>query len=193
MNEMLKSAGLIYMKVGLHAGEPIDEIIERKRREFDTAGSIFWGYGGSTCHPLTMVQPFARDGAKSGRETLIIMEKMDSKHDAPPEVAKQYSDDGVNWQPIPTGIEVRGSRYAMVLDQLRVEEFNVDLRELQVSVGPSRGRAASNYLIGRADKGCFIYVPHRDPLPPDAKTTKHIGLVAQLKAPYAVLVRNYGG
>lgn len=190
MNEQLKNAGLIYMKVGLHAQEDIEDIIERKRREFNTAGAIFWGYGGSTCHPLTMVQPFAKEAAARGRETLIIMEKMNSKHDAPPEVAKQYSDDGVNWQPIPPGIEVRGSRYALVLDQLQPLEIDVDLRELQVGVGPSRGRAANTYIVGQADKGCFIYVPARDPLEPDRKATKHIGVMAKVKAPYAVLVRN---
>lgn len=190
MIEQIKNAGLIYMKVGLHANEDIEDIIKRKRREFDAAGSIFWGYGGSTCHPLTMVQPFAKEAANKGRETLIIMEKMNSKHDAPPEVAKEYSDDGVNWKPIPPGIEVRGSRYALVLDQLQTQEFDLDLRELQVGVGPNRGRVANTYIVGQADKGCFIYMPPRDPFPPDPKATKHIGVVAKVKAPYAVLVRN---
>lgn len=178
------------MKVGLHAQEDIEAIVERKRREFDAAGAIFWGYGGSTCHPLTMVQPFAKETANKGRETLIIMEKMDSKHDAPPEVAREYSDDGVNWQPIPKGIEVRGSRYALVLDRLESEEFDIDLRELEVGVGPSRGRVANRYIVGRADKGCFVYAPPRDPLAPDEAVTKHIGLMAKVKAPYAVLLRN---
>jgi hypothetical protein len=190
VNDEMKNAGLIYMKVGLHAREPIEEIITRKRKEFDSAGSIFWGYGGATCHPLTMVQPFAKESAKNGKEVLIIMQKMDSKHAASPEVAKQYSDDGVNWQPIPKGIEVRGSRYALVLDQLREEEFDVDLSELQVGVGPSRGRPATAYLVGQADKGCFIYVPRPRPIATQEHVLKHIALVARVKAPYAVLVKN---
>ena len=52
--------GLLFMKVGLHAGEKFDEILERKRREYQKAGMIFWGYGGNTCHPTLAVQPFAR-------------------------------------------------------------------------------------------------------------------------------------
>ena len=52
------------MKVGLHAQESIEDIVKRKQREFEDTGSIFWGYGGSTCHPLTMVQPFAKEVEK---------------------------------------------------------------------------------------------------------------------------------
>jgi hypothetical protein len=121
---------------------------------------------------------------------LIIMQKMNSKHDAPPEVAKQYSDDGVNWQPIPKGIEVRGSRFALVLDELKLEEFDVDIGELEVGVGPNRGRRADQYLIGQADKGCFVYSPREVPIASEEKTIKRIGLVARVKPPFAVFVKN---
>ncbi len=190
MNDSIKKAGLIFMKVGLHAQESIEDIVKRKQREFEEAGSIFWGYGGNTCHPLTMVQPFAKEVEESGNQVLIVMQKIDSKHAAPPEIAKQYSDDGVNWQPIPKGIEVRGSRYALVLDELRVEEFELDLGELQVGVGPSRGRKADKYLIGQVDKGCFHY-KHRELLDShNEQVVKHIELVARVKEPYAVLLKN---
>lgn len=190
MDDNIKKAGIIFMKVGLHAQESIEDIIKRKQQEFEAAGSIFWGYGGSTCHPLTMVQPFAKEMQKKGGEILIIMQKMDSKHDAPPEVAKQYSDDGVNWQPIPKGIEVRGSRFALVLDELKLEEFDVDIGDLQVGVGPNRGRRADKYLIGQTDKGCFVYSPREVPIAPEERIIKHIGLVAKVKSPFAVFVRN---
>jgi hypothetical protein len=190
MDDKIKQAGLIFMKVGLHAQESIEDIVERKQREFDEAGSIFWGYGGNTCHPLTMVQPFAKEVEKSGNEILIVMQKMNSKHAAPPEIAKEYSDDGVDWQPIPKGIEVRGSRYALVLDKLRVEEFDLDLGELQVGIGPSRGRKADQYLVGQADKGCFLYTPRELPLVQEEQPLKRIGLVANVKVPYAVFLKN---
>ncbi len=190
MDKTMKKAGLIFMKVGLHAQENIEDIVKRKQREFEEAGSIFWGYGGSTCHPLTMVQPFAKEVEKSGNQILIVMQKMNSKHAAPPDIAKQYSDDGVDWQPIPKGIEVRGSRYALVLDELRVEEFDLDLGELQVGVGPSRGRKADKYLVGQADKGCFLYTPRDLPVAQDEQVLKRIGLVARVKTPYAVFLKN---
>lgn len=178
------------MKVGLHAQESIEDIVERKQREFEEAGSIFWGYGGNTCHPLTMVQPFAKEVEKSGNQILIVMQKMNSRHAAPPEIAKEYSDDGVNWQPIPKGIEVHGSRYALVLDELQIKEFDLDLGELQVGIGPSRGRKADQYLVGQADKGCFLYTPRELPTTQEEQPLKHIGLVANVKAPYAVFLKN---
>ncbi len=61
MDDAKKKVGLIFMKVGLHAQESIEEIIARKQKEYDDTGSIFWGYGGGTCHPLTMVQPLAKE------------------------------------------------------------------------------------------------------------------------------------
>ena len=190
MDNKIGDAGLIFMKVGLHAQEDIEDIVKRKQREFEQAGSIFWGYGGTTCHPLTMVQPFAREIEETGNEVLIVMHKMNSKHSAPPVVAKEYSDDGVNWQPIPEGIEVRGSRCALVLDELRIDDFEIDLSDLEVGIGPSRGRRADRYLIGRADKGCFRYSPRTTLVAPDERVTKRIGLVARAKAPFAVFVRN---
>lgn len=190
MTELKTGAGVLFMKVGLHAQETIEEIIARKQHEYQQAGSIFWGYGGSTCFPTTMVQPFAKELEGKGQELLIIMQKMNSKHAAPPEVAKDYSDDGVNWQPIPQGIEVRGSRFALVLDELRLEEFDVDLRDLEVGVGRSRGKRADRYLVNQADKGCFLYTPSDALVAPEEKVIKSISLVARVKSPFAVFVRN---
>jgi hypothetical protein len=59
-------AGVLYMKVGTHAGESLEDILRRKTREIEEAGYALWGYGGNTCHPLTMVQPFARDFERRG-------------------------------------------------------------------------------------------------------------------------------
>ena len=47
------------MKVGTHASEELSDIIGRKRAEIEAEGMAFWGYGGGTCHPSTMVRPFA--------------------------------------------------------------------------------------------------------------------------------------
>jgi hypothetical protein len=190
MDDVTKKAGLIFMKVGLHAQENIEDIVKRKQREFEETDSIFWGYGGNTCHPLTMVQPFAREVEENGNQVLIVMQKMNSKHAAPPEIAQQYSDDGVNWQPVPKGIEVRGSRYALVLDELKIEEFGLNLGNLQVGVGPSRGRKADLYLSGQADKGCFLHTPEDTTIVQKEKVLTPIGLVARVKKPYAVFLKN---
>lgn len=42
---------VLYMKVGMHAGESLEDILERKQAEVDRVGFAMWGYGGPTCPP----------------------------------------------------------------------------------------------------------------------------------------------
>ena len=57
--------GILFMKVGTHAQESLDDIIARKSKEIADAGFAMWGYGGNTCHPTSMVQPFAEQYIES--------------------------------------------------------------------------------------------------------------------------------
>ncbi|AZD05462.1 hypothetical protein C4K26_0021 [Pseudomonas chlororaphis] len=189
-NPLENGQGVIFMKVGLHASESLEDIVKRKRREYEEAGSIFWGYGGSSCHPRTMVQPFGKSMQEEGKHLLIIMNEMNSKHAAPPVAATHYSKDGVDWEAVPRGIEVRGSRFALVLDELRLDEFEVNLNDFEVGLGQSRGKAASEYLKGQNDKGCLIYHEPHVPPPPEEQIVKRIGLIARVKPPFAVFLKN---
>lgn len=96
-------SGLLFMKVGIHDGEPFEEILERKRREMKNAGVSFWGYGGGTCHPTNQVQPFARMKIEENENIYLVMEEINSKHAPTKKVAAQYSEDGINWKAIPNG------------------------------------------------------------------------------------------
>lgn len=146
----------IFMRVGNHAGETFESILERKQREFERAGKIFWGYGGTTLHPTKHVQPFVRTWIRNSGSIHLVMEPISSKADPDLLPAKEYSADGINWEPIPEGIEVTGSRYAIVLDEIKPGNLDLDLSELEVGIGPSRGRNAADYVKGRVDKGCFV-------------------------------------
>lgn len=179
--------GIVFMKVGTHAREPLPEIIARKQKEIEDAGYAFWGYGGNTCHPLTSVQPFARDFAQRDGVIYLVMEPMESKHFAIPERADEFSIDGVHWQEVPAAINVRGSRYAMAIDSLDEDDFELPLGETRVAVGNSLGRRGDRYIRGRVDKACLEVVD--DPVAAAEAPPVHIGLVARLIEPYAVLLR----
>jgi hypothetical protein len=193
MPQFPRGSGLIFMKIGSHAREPLEQIIPRKRKELDQAGRIFWGYGGNTCHPLNFVRPFAVSHANDGRTIHLVMQKMGSRHFAEPDLAREYSDDGVVWQPIPRGIEVRGSHYAMVLGSLEEEEFLLNLNAIQVARGQKQGTLAAEYLRGRVDKGCFEVV--EDAISSADETGTLAGHQAsicfsgQIIEPYAVFLR----
>jgi hypothetical protein len=180
-------AGILYMKVGTHAQESLEDIIARKTKEIEQAGFGLWGYGGNTCHPQTMVQPFARSYERRGETVYLCMEEMESSHFGEPVRADQLSEDGINWTDIPPEINVLGSRYALVIKELRRQPLNLPLASTRVAIGNSLGRRGDRYVSGRVDKACLEVVETN--CVPNSRTI-HIGLVAELRTPFAVYVRN---
>ncbi|TCS37910.1 hypothetical protein EDC30_103202 [Paucimonas lemoignei] len=182
--------GILFMKVGVHAKEDLESIIKRKTQEIEDAGFALWGYGGGTCHPATMVQPFAKQQAQKGQKIFLCMQEMNSNHFAEPVRAEEYSIDGKTWNTIPKPIHVLGSRFALAIKELRREELILPLNKAQVAVGNSQGRLGHRYIGGRVDKACLeltdtIVAPPE----PDDPVVK-ISLVAELCEPYAVFLRN---
>jgi hypothetical protein len=180
--------GLIYMKVGTHAQESLDVIIARKTREIEEAGFALWGYGGSTCHPETMVQPFVRGYEQRGQVIYLCMQPMESKHFAEPIRATEYSINGMNWERIHPAINVLGSRYALAIKNLRREELDLPLANTRVAVGNSMGASGSRYISGRVDKAC-LEISDEKGAPQETEPPVRIGLVADVVKPYAVYVR----
>lgn len=188
MSDILQpGTGLVFMKVGTHAREPLSDILKRKRQEIEDAGFALWGYGGNTCHPLTMVQPFAHDIEQRGGVIHLVMQPMESRHFAVPERAEAFSRDGLKWELIPREINVVGSRYALAIKELREEKFELPLAHTRVAIGNSLGRRGDRYITGRVDKACLEVVGDR--IDEENERVAEIGLVAELVDPYAVFVR----
>jgi hypothetical protein len=175
---------IIYMKIGTHAQEELADILDRKRQEIEREGFGMWGYGGNTCHPRSMVQPFAQAASKP---IVLCMQPMDSRHRAEPVRAEEYSVDGKCWKQIPSGIDVLGSRYALCIRSLEEVDLTLDLADTKVALGNSKGRMGSGYVRGRVDKACLEVLP---PGSADPVRGIKIGAVAELVEPFAVLVRN---
>lgn len=192
MNGIIKSgAGILFMKVGTHAQEELGSIIERKRQEIADAGYSMWGYGGNTCHPTTMVQPFARRYAKPPAEPIrLVMQPMTSKHFAEQLRADEYSVDGLSWEEIPSAINVLGSRYALCIGSLAEVDEALPLRRTRVAMGNSKGRLGNEYVRGRVDKACLEVTDDQSQDDDYPAELLQIGLVAELVKPYAVFLRN---
>lgn len=187
---MLKSMpkSFIFMKVGDHSGETFEQILERKRREAKVAGRIFWGYGGTTLHPIRHVQPFAKLQIKEYGSIYLAMHPM-SSHAKPAILpAKEFSIDGIKWEKIPEGINVKGSRYALILDEIGPNDLEFTLNKYEVGIGRSTGVSAEDYIGGRVDKGCFIKREENISKGPGAHPLE-IGYTARIVEPYAVLLR----
>lgn len=186
MTDIVSSGdNVLFMKIGTHANEELADIIERKKREISDAGFAMWGYGGNTCHPRTMVQPFARRSAGASKPILLCMQPMDSRHFADPIRADEYSVDGAHWDPVPERINVWGSRYALCIRDLHEVDGSLALSRARVALGTSKGRAGDEYISGHVDKACFEIVDAGDPT-----SEVQIGFVAEIVEPYAVFLRN---
>lgn len=192
MSNVIKpGSGILFMKVGIHAQEPLDQIIDRKLTEIDRAGYALWGYGGNTCHPSSMVQPFAGNFAERGEPIHLCMEEMVSNHFGEKLSAAEASADGETWERIPNEIDVRGSRYALVIEQLHEDRFLLPLERTRVPVGPSSGRLGSRYVKGRVDKACLEVLAEAERVNEEDRNERPIRFVATLRAPYAVFLRNF--
>jgi hypothetical protein len=102
----------------------------------------------------------------------------------------EYSVDGQVWTPVPKGIHVLGSRFALAIKSLKEADFALPLARTHVAEGPSRGRIGGCYVSGRVDKACLeLDVGVQVPAAPGEKVAA-IGLVAELCEPYAVFLRN---
>lgn len=194
MTDIIKpGAGVLFMKVGTHANEPLEDIITRKQAEIDAAGFALWGYGGNTCHPTTMVQPFARDFELRGEAIHLVMEPMVSSHFAMPVRAEEMSMDSLEWEPIPEPINVLGSRFALAVKDLKPVQFELPLSHTRVAAGNQRGRRGDEYVMGRVDKAVLEIVeddPQDDGSEAEKRPPVPIGLVAEIVKPYAVFLRN---
>lgn len=191
MTEILEPGnGIFFMRVGTHARETLEEIVARKLGEIERVGYTFWGYGGNTCHPMMIVQPFAQERAAQGKPVYICMEEMESaSYFGEPQAAAEYSHDGREWHAVPKEIAVRGSRYALRIEDLRPAEFILPLESTRVRVGTSSGRLGSKFVVGTIDKACLVFEPGAG----DAEAGSHrrISLVARVCEPYAMLLRNF--
>jgi hypothetical protein len=191
MSAIIKpGAGILFMKIGTHANEDLESIISRKTKEIEDTGYGMWGYGGNTCHPSSMVQPFAEIFDKRQQPIHLVMQKMTSRHFAEKVRADEFSADNVNWTSIPDTIHVLGSRFALVIKSLEQCEMTLPLNQTRVPVGRSMGRIGSRYLRGQADKACLEVLDRPEAVNEGDPKEIAISLVAELAAPYAVFLRN---
>lgn len=187
----------IFMKVGSHAGESIEGILERKRRALTKQGRIFWAYT-NTPDPVECVQrlveeekaievlmPLTRDALRRPRATSAASA-------AASRPAKEFSCDGITWKELPPGDKVTVSRwaldkeraYALVLGEIkREQQLTLNLGDYKVWNDP-KGRNGAEYLKGQSSKACLVETSDRR-----AGEQVRIYYRARLVKPYAVMLR----
>ena len=105
---------IVFMKYGTHAGETASVIIQNKIDESNSFGQTFWGYSGTTCHPLKQLQPFIKKNTEAGEFTYLVLSRINSIWNGQSERAMFYSRNNTDWVPIPDGNSIRGSKFAIL-------------------------------------------------------------------------------
>jgi hypothetical protein len=177
---------IVFMKYGIHASEDIEKIIHRKIVEEQQAGMLFWGYGGTICNPASQIRPFLLGSGVLSENAHLVMARTNSKMLNTPAKSQEYSYNRRDWNSIPKGISVTGSKYAIVCKKLQRCNFELDLSQYCVPIGPSAGKPLSCYIMGRVDKGCGI--KSADANHHNSKIM-NITLIAEIIEPYAVFLR----
>lgn len=178
---------IIIMKIGYHAGESLNEIINRKKDEKKKSGIIFWGYGGTLLHPTRQVIPFVNESLQHGNIPMLLMCITPSKHQPSKELSKarEFSVDGTSWNPLPEGVVVTGSKYALICDRIIEVNFEIESNEYKVAVGRRKGQSLGEYLKFRIDKACASL--NKDSAKGSVKI--HVSLIGELTEPYATFLR----
>ncbi len=191
MNEVILTVehyyeAIIFMKIGYHTDEEIKKIIDRKIMEEKQAGFFFWGYGGSLCHPTNQVIPFIEKCKHKKVNPKLLMTFTQSKFRATPIWQKEYSVDKKVWRPLPSGVKIKGSKYALVCKNIKKVNMKIDLNSYVVAVGPKIGTPLGEYIRYRVDKACAFKSDSRKNLP---ERFVDIVYIADIVYPYAVFVR----
>lgn len=184
MNKSMEN--IIFMKYGVHASENVNSIITRKKEEIANCNKMFWGYGGVVCHPQNQIQPFLLENALRGEKTYLVLSETSSKLYNTAARATSYSIDKKCWIPFEEGINVLGSKYAIVCGSLEECDIMLDLNKYTIPIGASKGKLLSNYVSGRVDKACGRYCDNQQS---DTPTLIKISFCAEVILPSAVYVK----
>ena len=194
----------IFMKVGPHGRENLDQIIERKKRELKEEEMTLWSYGKTgPLHPTTQVQPFAEERVEKLEFDYIevLMEEIEAppRYGAVAGTAKSYSvrNNKKGCKDIPEGVCTGAPEHALVLGEINRCDLELDLRDYVVGIGDKKETPASHYLAFRgmkeqtcrkrgADKGCLVKASSRYGGPDAPKAIVPIKYRARLLCPYSV-------
>ncbi|MHB9130430.1 MAG: transposase [Armatimonadota bacterium] len=161
----------------------------RARTAVERFYSQFKDGGDTLCHPLTQVQPFAAQVTSCGARVHWVTSITRSKFAKPPVPAKEYSADGRQWFPLPQGIAVYSSTHALVCGILIIREWNLDLQEYSVAVGPKIGTPLTEYVRFHVDKVCASHKSNANGTFSSQQSLQRISFMAELLPPYAVQLR----
>ncbi len=175
---------IIFMKAGPYCGFSLETIIDIKEREEQAVGKFFWGYSGVFCHPKRVV-PFVEMALQNGSRPTLLFAITPSKFSSSIGQAKELSINGKEWTSLPKQVLLVGNKYAVVGQNLRRVNLELDLSEYEAMLGQELGKPLDEYIKYRVDKACAVHVGDKNRSP----KTALISFASELVEPFCVYVR----
>ena len=132
--------------IGPHAGENEEEIFNRKIADIEISGRTFWLIKSYKAKP-DMVQTICSQSNKEGENVPCIFIEPSSIGGSIPtktsNSAKLFSSDKLRWSEFPKGIspvtgKIDGNAYALVFNELKLEDGAIDLWDYTDFFNPSK-------------------------------------------------------
>jgi hypothetical protein len=167
---------VIFMKVGLHSGMSLADIIISKQEEEKMHGVHYWGYSGVFCQPKK-VQEFCKEAKLLKQKVKLIL--IETKSDYEPKIGyiKVYSEDNVNFKEFTNPVQLQGVSFSFVCKNItEVNDFCMEnyntyrwkndgkpiLEHLRFRVNKSFA-TLSDFPTGASKKGNVLEVELVDP------------------------------
>ena len=175
--------------VGVHAGETLFGILDRKRQEINNTGKTFWLIK-SFRAKTGQIQQICQTALSNSQEIYCLFIAPSQKGGAQPtktiSKAQQFSDDNVNWLNVPKEIKVTGkvdsNTTGLVLDEIGVvKNIKIDLWQYSDFFDDSRSVKTSQ----GASTVCVVKKNSQ------GMKSRYRDIIAssKLKAPYAVYLK----
>ena len=174
----------IIMKVGSHGDESFEQIINRKNCEQEKVGFMLWGYSGNF---LDVIQTRKFLNSNNPTRAFILMSNTKSPFKNNPIRSNFFSLDKEKWNRLPEFLFTSGCDKAVVCRNLIPTDFNINLSNFRVAVGPSKGKLLSDYLKYRVDKACVYFSPNKQQ---NNKNIIKINWIAEILPPYTIYLSN---
>jgi hypothetical protein len=181
----IKANVFVFMKVGSHGDESFDEILERKSREQSSAKFMLWGYSGMLLNPIHLSR-YLKTVWDDGYHPLLLMQETKSPFKNNPVRSTHFSINKIDWLPLPSNVWTCGCDKAIVCRNLSRVDFEINLADYRVAIGPSNGKSLSDYLRFRTDKACARHDAEQN----GEATMAPIAWVAEILPPFAIYLSN---
>jgi len=149
-------------------------------------GFVYWGYGGTLCHPRRVQEFAAGELRRTGEApTLVMAETRSAYRSRTIGRNRWYSQDRQAFARFPRQVVMVGCSSALVCERLVCQPSWIDLNQYEVAGGLRSGAPLGDFIRYQINKACASRISGSN----DRRRITSIVATAKLVYPFAVYLR----